>query len=154
MTAWLWLMEHRAHTFALCTLCVLSAWAGAAPIVITEQKGLTLGNAVAGFAATLVIAPTDAGAAVFSASGDPNTPVIASIVEGSIVLTTGSGSGAGRQIVLDSWTFGGSLAADGTAVLDAQGKLSNMRVGATANIESDDIGGDYSASPTLRLLPN
>lgn len=147
-------LDGGVRALALLGLIIIAISANAAPIVILEQKGLTLGAALAGFASTVVIAPTDADAAVFNASGDANAPVVASIVENSIVLTTGSGSGAAQQIVVDSWTFGGSLAADGTGVLDAQGQLTNIRIGATATVESDDIGGDYSASPTLRLIAN
>ena len=46
------------------------------------------------------------------------------------------------------------MSAAGAASFDVSGGLSDLRVGGTAKVESDDIPGDYTGSATFRLVYN
>ena len=122
------------------------------PIVITETQALSFANTSQGSAATVVTAPTDGTAAIFSATGAASTAVTGSVVEASITMTTGDGVGTTKQITVDTFATGGDMDGAGAATFDGTGNLSNLRIGATANVEAEDIAGAYSGTATFRLV--
>ena len=125
-----------------------------ATIAITEIQSLSFNTMLTGTAVSVVTAPTDANAAIFDATGEANQLVTVSIVENSVKMDNG-GTGAANKISIASWTFGGSLSdvgGSGVANFNALGVISNMRVGATAVVESKDNAGLYQTSVTMRLV--
>lgn len=123
-------------------------------LAVYEQKSLDFGVAVLGQMQTLVRAPSDSGAAVFSAVGVPNAKVTVSVVENSITLITGAGDINDKQITVTKFTTGGDLDSRGRATFDGQGQLSDMRIGAQAKIKTSNIGGHYQGSATFRIVYN
>jgi len=100
---------------------------------------------------TITVLPSDSGAAVFDVSGTPNSIVGVEIAEKSIQAT----SAGGKQIKIDSFTYGGSLvpAAKGaTGTLDASGNLTNMRIGASASVKNKQESGVYTGTLTLSVI--
>lgn len=139
------------YLFFLCSL----PYPAHAVIVITEVQALSFMNIAAGTSTTIVTAPGDTNAAVFNATGDVSAAVTVSIVENNVNITTGSGNGAQRKIPITAWTFGGSLTdagGSGTASFDASGILNNMRIGASATVDANNLAGDYSGTVTLRVV--
>lgn len=123
-----------------------------APIVITETQALSFSNAGAGSASTVVTAPTDGTAAIFTATGEASTAVTGSVVEASIEMTTGDGVGTTKRITVDTFTTGGDMDVAGSATFDGAGDLTNLRIGATANVQAEDIAGAYTGTATFRLV--
>ena len=122
-----------------------------APIVITETQGLTFPTVAAGSTTPQTVAPAAAAAAIFTATGSASTGVTASVVESSIEMVTGDGVGTTKRITVDNFVLGGNVTG-GTGTFDGSGNLADMRVGATANPQSDDIAGAYSGTATFRLI--
>ncbi len=120
-------------------------------LVITETNALSFINTTVGTAATIITSPADALAATFSAQGLPAASVTGSIVENSIIMSTGGGS-ANEQIVVNSFSTGGDMNASGIATLDSGGQTANLRVGATANVLAANVPGNYAGAATFRLL--
>ena len=118
------------------------------PIAITETSALSFGS-VASASATqsVVVAPGDAGAASFNLSGQSNLAITASVVEPSLALVNGA-----TTITVNSFTFGGGLAANGTANLSAAGTLNAANVGATAVVPANPASGAYTGNLTLRVV--
>ncbi len=117
---------------------------------VTEQTALAFPTTEASTAAqTVVVAPTDSGAATFDIAGESNYAVTASIVESSLTMTNQNTS-----IVVDTFTFGGNLSSTGTGTLSASGGLTGARVGATANIPANPKSGSYSGNLTFRVVYN
>ena len=125
-----------------------------APIVITETNALSFVDTVAGTTQDVVTGPADALAAQFSATGEPSRPVTGSVVESSVEVTTGDGVGSTKRMTIQDFTTGGDMSGAGSASFDGSGDLSDLRVGATAKVESDDIPGDYAGTATFRLVYN
>ncbi len=121
------------------------------PVVITEVNGLSFVDTTTGSNTTVVTAPGDTLAATFIVRGSPNTPVTGSVVESSIVMTTGTG-GNNEQITVDNFTLGGGLNKKGVAILRPSGSLQNIRVGASAHVKSNNVAGAYLGTATFRLL--
>lgn len=120
------------------------------PIQLTSAQALSFGAVTAGSAKAVVIAP--ATGAKFSSIGEANGAVTGSIIENGILLNAGGGSSSAQQIVVDGFVVGGDMDATGNAVFDTSGQLNDLRIGATAHIESEDIVGVYAGSATFRLL--
>ena len=97
---------------------------------------------------TVTVAPSDSTAASFDIDGESGGAISASIAETNLALTNGS-----TTITIDSFTFGGSCAADGTGTLTG-GTLSGCNVGATATIPANPTNGTYYGNLTLRVLYN
>lgn len=123
-----------------------------APIVITETQALSFASAGAGSGSTVVTAATDGTAAIFTATGEASTAVTGSVVDANITMTTGDGVGTTKQITVDTFTTGGDMDGSGSATFDGSGDLTNLRIGATANVEAEDIAGSYSGTTTFRLV--
>lgn len=121
-------------------------------IAVTEVAALRFPEQIAGTAAAVVVAPADSGAAQFNSTGDASRNIVASVVETSIEMVTGDGVGSAKRITVDNFTTGGAVAADGSGAFDGTGALNNIRVGGTANMEADDIAGDYVGTATFRLV--
>ena len=126
------------------------------PISITEVQALDFGEAISGTNQTLTVGAADGSAAVFSAQGDSSKTATASVVETSITMTTGDGVGTTKQIVVDNFTLGGNgiTGADQVDFIAGSGNVSDIRVGGTANVEADDIAGDYAGTATFRVIYN
>ena len=113
---------------------------------ITKTSDLSFPTtASSGSIQAVTVAPTDGTAATFDITGEPSTAITASIVEADVTLTAST-------IVVDTFTFGGGLAADGTATTTAGGAVAGAAVGATANIPASHAAGSYSGSLTFRVL--
>ncbi len=121
------------------------------PITITETQALDFGETVAGSASTLVVAAADANAAVFTASGEAAETASVQIVEANITLTTDDGSDTTKQITVDNFSLGGDVSGGS---MTFSGGADDIRVGATANVEAEDIAGDYSGTATLQVVYN
>lgn len=126
----------------------------AAPIAITEVQALSFTPALSGTSVNVVTMPTDSRAAIFDITGTVNVAVTASIVEASIeiFLVGGSTNPAPNRIMVTNWTYGGAVAADGTAFMDGNGELNNVRVGATIQVNANDSPGDFLGTATFRLV--
>ena len=117
------------------------------PLSITAQSGLDFPDTESTAAQqTVVVAPTDAGAADFNIAGELNEAVTASVVEPSVTMTVGS-----TNIVVDTFTFGGALAADGSGTLDGTGALAGAKVGGTATVPANAESGTYTGTLTFRV---
>lgn len=122
------------------------------PLVVTSVQDLSFAPQTAGSAVDVVTAPGDSTAAIFSATGEPSANAQASILESSIDMTTGAGASAGEVISVDTWTYGGNLAGDGSVSFDGNGDIADMRVGATAHVKAENVSGDYTGTATFRLV--
>ena len=121
------------------------------PITLDTVKDLSFAPTLANQNIDVVTSPSDSAAAVFSASGSANWEVTGEVVENSINMITGDGSGSTKQIQVDDFQYGGDMDSSGVARFNGSGELSNLKVGATAHVQSDDIAGDYSGQATFRL---
>ena len=121
------------------------------PISISETQSLDFGETVSGSASTIVVAAADANAAVFTATGDASETASVQIVESSITMTTGDGSGTTKQITVDGFSLGGDVSG---GAITFTGGADDIRVGATANVEAEDIAGNYAGSATLQVVYN
>ena len=115
---------------------------------ITEQSALSFPDTESKTTSqTAVVAATDAGAASFDITGEASSNIVSSIVESDLSMTQGS-----TTITINTFTFGGSLASDGTATTDGSGSLTGANVGATANIPANAESGTYSGALTFRVV--
>lgn len=124
------------------------------PISITQQSDISFAELKAGKNARVTTRANDNSAIVFSASGQPNTSITATIVEDQITLVTGNGESSEKQIVVNQFTTGGNLNQNGSATFDANGQLSDLRVGATAHVLASNQAGDYTSNATFRVVYN
>ena len=122
------------------------------PVTVTEVTSLVFPEQIAGTAQAVTITPDDTGAAQFNSAGEPSRNVTASILETSITMITGTGAAASQQIVVNNFSYGGSVAPDGTGAFELDGTLNGIRIGATANIDADDQSGNYVGTATFRLV--
>ncbi len=125
-----------------------------APIVITETNALSFVETTAGSDQTVVTAPADGIAAQFTATGEASRAVTGSVVESSVTLTTGAGLTTPEQMTVDTFTTGGDMSGAGAATFSVGGALSDLRIGATANVLTEDVPGTYAGSATFRLVYN
>jgi hypothetical protein len=125
-----------------------------APIVITETNALSFVETTAGSDQTVITAPGDGIAATFTATGEASRAVTGSVVESSVVLTTGAGVTTPEQMTIDTFTTGGDMSGAGATSFDGSGDLSDLRIGATANVLTEDVPGVYAGSATFRLVYN
>ncbi len=116
---------------------------------VTLVKNMDFGIKTQGVAATVVVAPTSSGAAVFNASGmTVNKTATCKITTTSVTLSNG-GSGATNQITVNAFTINGC-----TTKVPASGQILNIGVGATATIAANDLEGDYSGTAIFRITTN
>lgn len=125
-----------------------------AVIAITEVQALSFPDTLDGVTVDVVVLPTDGSAAIFNITGTANVAVTASVVEASITIvnTVGNPNIARNKITVTNWSYGGAVAADGTAFMDANGELNNVRVGATAQMSANDNAGSYVGTATFRFV--
>ncbi|MBL4865315.1 MAG: DUF4402 domain-containing protein [Pseudomonadales bacterium] len=121
---------------------------------MTQNKDLTFDEIIAGTTQSITTSPEDNNAVSFSAGGEPNSAVTASVVENSVILISGLGEDSTTKITMDSFTMGGDLTVAGNGVFNSNGLLADLRVGATVHIEGEDQPGDYSAIATFRVVYN
>ncbi len=122
------------------------------PAFVSQDSNLQFPEQIAGNAAQLVITPDGNGAAQFITTGEPLRAITASIVEPSIVMEIGEGGTPASQIVVNNFTLGGSVDANGAGSLNSEGILGNIRVGATANIAAENQSGNYVGVATFRII--
>lgn len=101
----------------------------------------------------VVLAPTGTTAAIYDATGSATRTVQASVTTSTIELACQTTASCGTaKIPVTDFTFGGGLSSSGAATFDAAGKITNMRVGATATIDANDKTGRYYGVGTFRLV--
>ncbi|MBF0351817.1 MAG: DUF4402 domain-containing protein [SAR324 cluster bacterium] len=121
-----------------------------AALAISETSALTFPQTEASTSTQQVaIGPNDSGAASFNITGEPNAGVTASIVEPSLEMTVGQ-----TTITINTFTFGGALASNGSVSLNGSGSATGAKVGATANIPANPESGQYSGALTFRVVYN
>ncbi len=120
-----------------------------AAVGLTLVKGMSFGDQVAGQAATVVVAPTDTGAAVLNATGMKKKSTATCSYSNSVTLTNGGG-GAANSITISAFNVSGINCA-GT-VVPAGGQINNIGLGATANISATNNMGSYTGSATFTLV--
>ena len=125
-----------------------------APIELTLNNSLSFADTTSGQDTVISTAPDNANAVIFSATGEPNRAVTGSVVESSVLMTTGTGTTSDEQITVDSFQTGGTMDASGQATFDGSGQLDDLRIGASAHVESEDVPGAYSGNATFRLTYN
>lgn len=121
------------------------------PITLDTVRDLDFEATLANQNVDVTTVSADPKAAVFSAKGSANWQVTGTVVENSIEMITGDGSDQTKRITVDSFTYGGDMDSAGLAVFDGSGNLNDLRVGATAHVQSDDIAGRYVGQATFRL---
>lgn len=124
------------------------------PISLTLKSSLSFPSISAGKDTTVVTQADSNDAVIFSASGEANTYITGSVVEDFVVMTTGEGKNGSERIIVDSFSTGGDLNETGTGMFDNNGELNDLRIGATAHVQANDIPGYYSSSATFRLTYN
>ena len=112
------------------------------PVKITEQRSLSFPDHVVGTQANIVVNPSDATSASFSATGAPNANIKTSVVESYIILS----DGANNNIEVDTFNI---ISEDS---FDSNGELNNISIGATAHVEAGDPVGNYNGFATLRII--
>ena len=118
-----------------------------APIIITPLTNLAFPDAsITGSAQNITVAPADAGAASFSATGGKNRNITRSVVESSINMNAGV---VGDNIAVDTFVLSGPTAFNGSGAILA---ASPIKVGATAHVLASNADGDYSGTATFRLV--
>lgn len=123
------------------------------PIEVHEIRNMDFGTVLGGYDSKLVISPSSSGSAVFKATGIPYSVVTGSVVERQVTLKRSGSTGSTTRdaIVVDNFSFGGDMRNNGNAYFWSNGKLNNLRIGARANINSENSSGKYSGNATFRL---
>lgn len=139
-TAFAGISGHYAETqfSAKCTLV--------SQIAVNKVQDLSFGEQVAGVESNVTVAPGDPSAAQFKAEGEKNKAVTCAVLDKNIEMKNGNSS-----ILVDNFTYGGDLSADGKASFNAGGKLNDLRVGGTAHIKNQTTPGDYIGKGTFRI---
>lgn len=123
-------------------------------LVIEEVKHLDFGTVAINGYQQVKVEPDDPGAAVFNAKGVPNARVGVYVRNGSGVMYRLGTSGQRQEdrILFTDFKFGGSLGASsyyGDGDFDSNGELNNIRVGASAYIQSYNKNGAYKGTVSL-----
>ncbi len=119
-------------------------------IKVQKVADLNFGDVLMGGAKNVVVNSSSAGVAKFTASGDRNARVTASVVEKSIKISNG-GKGAKNEIVVDDWNYGGNVDGAGKGQFNVNGTLDDIRVGGVAHVNANSEYGSYSGTATLRV---
>jgi hypothetical protein len=115
-------------------------------ISITTNSNLDFGSAPQGDAAKAVAA-SDASAASFTVSGDPNRAYTITIPR-SVTMATDGGGAANKEIAVSDFVSSPS----GTGTIGAGGTQS-LKVGATrAALASDQTAGSYTGAFTVSVV--
>jgi len=73
------------------------------------------------------------------------------VVEDSVLLATGNGIGPHEKILVDGFSLGGDMNSGGNGYFNEQGEVENLRIGATAHVNANNIPGRYVSTATFRL---
>ena len=120
-----------------------------AAITVTLVRNLDFGYQILGLAKSVIVAPTDSGAASFNASGlTVGRTTTCSVTSSSITLSNG-GSGTTNQITVNAFKISGC-----TTPVPSGGQILGIGVGATAVINTNDLAGDYTGTATFRIVTN
>ncbi len=123
-------------------------------ISLTNSQGLDFGNLTLVSSATpVVIAPTDPGAAKFSAQGTSNDAATGSVVEttATVACTTSASCGT-DTMTISNFTLGGDMDSTGSTNFGATGELNNLLIGGTLTVDPSNRYGNYSGTATFRLV--
>lgn len=128
-----------------------------APLEVTQTGEMDFGSFVAGEdTGAKLVAHTNG--PKFHIKGAATYSVTVSVLQAAIEMTTGDGVGPTKRITANGfelWQTGGaqigSNNAGGSISLGATGEI-DVEVGGTANLESNDIAGDYLATNTMRVI--
>lgn len=131
-----------------CVLVYLISAESYAAVSVVKVKDLYFGDQVVGVAKTVVVAPTDSGAASFNATGMTPGRTVTCSIRSISAFTNGSG-GANNKITLNAFTINGC-----TSVVPATGNINGIGVGATATITAAKLQGAYTGTATFRLVMN
>lgn len=144
----------------LCILVIAIALPAAniqAQLIVRETQALDFGTFVANSRQVVTVRPADSNAAIFSLEGERFAQLSLRVVERKVYLNRhpnndgGQGGPRKNRIVVQRWRYGGDANPSGTATLDQFGKLTNIRVGASATITQRALPGQYSGKATLRV---
>jgi len=131
------------------SIATISLFSTSLSAAVTKVRDMAFGDQVVGVPKVVVVGPTEAGAAVFNATGlIPGRTVTCSILTKPVNITNG-GSGSQNTIQISAFIISGC-----TAVVPPGGTINNIGVGATATIQANDNQGAYSGSDTFRLVTN
>jgi len=120
-----------------------------AAITVQLVKNLDFGYQILGLAKSVIVAPTDSGAASFNASGlTVGRTTTCTVTQSSITMSNG-GSGATNQITVNAFRLSGC-----TTPVPPGGQILGIGVGATAVISANDLAGDYTGTATFRITTN
>ncbi|MBF0351820.1 MAG: DUF4402 domain-containing protein [SAR324 cluster bacterium] len=109
----------------------------------------------------IIVDPEDSGAAVFDVKGFPYQEVRVFILHDEtymypVDITQNSSNSSGDRVIkVMRFTYGGSLrdhGRGGEGYLNAQGMLTNMRIGATAKLQNQPVPGAYLGQLILRVV--
>ena len=129
-----------------------------ARLIVRETQALDFGTFVANNQQVVTVHPADSNAAIFSLRGERFAQLSLRVVERKVYLSRhpnndgGQGGPRKNRIVVQRWRYGGNTTSNGTVTLDQFGKLTNIRVGASATITQRALPGQYSGKATLRVI--
>jgi len=123
-------------------------------IALTNVNGITFPeHEVVTSDTNITVAPADTGAAKFSATGAPDRAVTGSVTTDSVSLQCSTPSTCNREtMTINNFTYGGDMNNSGNATFSNDGKLNNLLIGATQQINASNNAGTYSGNATFRLV--
>jgi hypothetical protein len=116
-----------------------------ANISIQEMKALNFPTDQTGQTKSVVVGPGSSAAALFNVTGAPLKSFVASVLQSSIIIKNGSNTSS-RTMIVNNFTIAGPNS------FDSNGIALGVGVGATVNIKSNNISGQYVGSATLRIV--
>lgn len=122
-------------------------------VAITEISGIVFPSVVPkATSQTIILNPSDSGAAFFQATGNALAGVILEVIPKDIILRA-QGS---TKITVEQFSFGGSITPTGDGLgygtFDSTGNLTNIRIGAQAIIPANPKFGAYTGDASLRII--
>ena len=128
-------------TWIFCTLVVLFSAEVSAAISVTKVSNMSFGDRVVGVPATVTIAPTDSGAAVFNATGMTSGHTLTCSITTDPINISNGGTGSQNRIQVGNFQISGC-----PSTVPPSGTVNNIGVGATATIQANDNQGQFTTS--------
>ncbi|MBF0237766.1 MAG: DUF4402 domain-containing protein [SAR324 cluster bacterium] len=132
------------------------------PLSIEERSDLRFPTVVSNTDNNdIIVDPEDSGAAVFEVKGTPYQEIRVFILNDEtymypVDITQNSSNSSGDSVIkVMRFTYGGSLrdsGKGGEGYLNAQGTMTNMRIGATATLQNSPLPGSYQGQLILRVV--
>lgn len=136
--------------WAIGTLILLIGTQTNGNTTIFTVQDLSFEDGIAGFQQSITTPPDNYRAAIFGATGDALAVVTVYVVQNEIDMVNLDNLREG-DITINNFITGGSIDNDGRGVIDSEGNLDGIQVGATANISSNADAGRYRGSATMRI---